>query len=79
MTAPPFKWAERIRGLDNMNVNQIALGDRVSSSCKYRRQPAKDEPIDDWFCVEDGPTASGRSALKSPGALNCHCTRTGHG
>ena len=57
MTAPPFKWAERIRGFMNMNVNRVALGDRLSSSCEGRPVPAKDEPIDDRFCFEDGPTA----------------------
>jgi len=62
-----------------MNVNRIAMGDRLSSSREFRPLPAKDEPIDDRFCFEDGPTAQGRSALKSPGALNCHCTRSGHG
>jgi len=40
-----------------MNVNRIALGDRFSSSCEGRPVPAKDEPIDDRFCFEDGPTA----------------------
>jgi len=40
-----------------MNVNRIAMGDRFSSSSECRQVPAKDEPIDDRFCFEDGPTA----------------------
>jgi hypothetical protein len=40
-----------------MNVNRIAMGDRFSSSSECRQLPAKDEPIDDRFCFEDGPTA----------------------
>ena len=79
MTAPPFKCAERVRGLRNMNVNHIAIGDRFGSLRECKQMPAAYEPIDDRFCFEDGPTAEGRSALKSPGALNCHCTRSGHG
>jgi hypothetical protein len=41
MTAPPFKWAERVRGFRNMNVNRIAFGDRLNSSSEGRPVPAR--------------------------------------
>jgi hypothetical protein len=79
MTAPPFKCAERVRGLGKMNVDSIAIGDRFGSSIEYRRVPARMSRSYDRFGFEDGPTAYSRSASKGPNALNCHCTRSGHG